>query len=158
MSAEQLIDIATSFHGVLVVDEAYVDFVDPEQQYDLTSAIKEYENLLILRTLSKGYSLAGLRFGYGIGAAAAFKALSRAGCQTFFVATVDEAITLAGLKRQYGYRARIICLNGPATQDAASAMLTHHIEPALNSPGQVELWTKCLASSAFISTSKTVIL
>lgn len=68
LSAQQLIEIASSFHGVLVVDEAYVDFVDPDQQYDLTSAIKEHDNLLILRTLSKGYSLAGLRFGYGIGA------------------------------------------------------------------------------------------
>ena len=45
-----------------------MDFVDPEQQYDLTSAINEHDNLLILRTLSKGFSLAGLRFGYGIGA------------------------------------------------------------------------------------------
>ena len=68
MSAAQLVEIASSFHGVLVVDEAYVDFVDPDQQYDLTCAIKEHDNLLILRTLSKGYSLAGLRFGYGIGA------------------------------------------------------------------------------------------
>jgi len=68
MSAAQLIEIAAAFHGVLVVDEAYVDFVDPEQQYDLTPAIKDLDNLLILRTLSKGYSLAGLRFGYGIGA------------------------------------------------------------------------------------------
>jgi histidinol-phosphate aminotransferase len=69
MSAAQLAEIAASFHGVLLVDEAYVDFVDPDKQYDLTPALGKHDNILILRTLSKGYSLAGLRFGYGIGAA-----------------------------------------------------------------------------------------
>ena len=68
MSVDRLVEIASSFHGVLVVDEAYVDFVDPDKQYDLTPAIRQHNNLLILRTMSKGYSLAGLRFGYGIGA------------------------------------------------------------------------------------------
>lgn len=68
MPAEQLIEIAGSFHGVLLVDEAYVDFVDPDQQYNLALAVQDIDNLLILRTLSKGYSLAGLRFGYGLGA------------------------------------------------------------------------------------------
>jgi histidinol-phosphate aminotransferase len=69
MPAAELMAIADSFRGVLLVDEAYVDFVDPDKGYDLTPAIKELDNLLLLRTLSKGYSLAGLRFGYGIGAA-----------------------------------------------------------------------------------------
>jgi histidinol-phosphate aminotransferase len=67
LSATKLREIAAAFRGVLVVDEAYADFVEPEQQYDLTAAVNEHDNLLILRTLSKGFSLAGLRFGYGIG-------------------------------------------------------------------------------------------
>lgn len=61
--------IASGFEGVLLVDEAYVDFVDPAHGYDLVPAIRTHPNLLILRTLSKGYSLAGLRFGYGLGSA-----------------------------------------------------------------------------------------
>ncbi len=69
MPAATLISIARGFNGVLLVDEAYVDFVDPRQMYDLTPAVRELDNLLLLRTLSKGFSLAGLRFGYGIGAA-----------------------------------------------------------------------------------------
>lgn len=68
MGVEQLTAIAREFRGVLVVDEAYVDFVDPGTGYDLVPAVRELENILILRTMSKGYSLAGLRFGYGIGA------------------------------------------------------------------------------------------
>jgi len=61
--------IAAGFDGVLLVDEAYVDFVDPAHGYDLVPAVREHPNLLVRRTLSKGYALAGLRFGYGIGSA-----------------------------------------------------------------------------------------
>ena len=68
-SAADLARLAREFEGVLLVDEAYVDFVDPELQHDVAPLIAEHDNLLVLRTLSKGYSLAGLRFGYGLGAA-----------------------------------------------------------------------------------------
>lgn len=68
-SAAQIIDIAAGFNGVLLVDEAYVDFVDPEQRHNLVAQLAQHDNLLLLRTLSKGYSLAGLRVGYGLGAA-----------------------------------------------------------------------------------------
>jgi histidinol-phosphate aminotransferase len=54
--------LATRLSGVLVIDEAYVDFAE-ETALPL---VKEFENVIILRTLSKGYSLAGLRLGFGI--------------------------------------------------------------------------------------------
>jgi len=59
--------LANDFNGVLLVDEAYVDFVDPALRYDLTRLVNAFDNLLILRTFSKGYSLAGLRLGYLLG-------------------------------------------------------------------------------------------
>ena len=59
--------LAGKFKGVLIIDEAYADFVDPDLSYDSIPLIRKHKNLLFLRTLSKGYSLAGLRFGYGIG-------------------------------------------------------------------------------------------
>ena len=58
--------IATTFGGLLVIDEAYVDFVS-DATHDLTQFAVEAPNVLLLRTLSKGYGLAGLRFGYGVG-------------------------------------------------------------------------------------------
>ena len=58
--------IATTFDGLLVIDEAYVDFVS-DATHDLTQFAVEAPNVLLLRTLSKGYGLAGLRFGYGVG-------------------------------------------------------------------------------------------
>jgi histidinol-phosphate aminotransferase len=65
--ADVIGNIANEFNGVLLIDEAYVDFVDPALRHDSINMVRAFDNVLLLRTLSKGYSLAGLRFGYGIG-------------------------------------------------------------------------------------------
>ena len=54
--------LASELAGVVVVDEAYVDFADETA----LSLVTEFDNVIIARTLSKGYSLAGLRLGFGI--------------------------------------------------------------------------------------------
>jgi histidinol-phosphate aminotransferase len=61
-SVEQLEELATQLSGVLVIDEAYVDFAEA----DALEVVRKYDNVIILRTLSKGYSLAGLRLGFGV--------------------------------------------------------------------------------------------
>ena len=61
-----LTSIASLLDSVLLIDEAYIDFID--EDYNSIPLIFKQDNIVILRTLSKGYSLAGLRFGYGIGA------------------------------------------------------------------------------------------
>ncbi len=68
-SAARIGQIAGELDGVLLVDEAYVDFVDPELGHDVVPLLATHDNVLVLRTFSKGYSLAGLRVGYGLGAA-----------------------------------------------------------------------------------------
>lgn len=65
-SAAELQALARDFHGVLVLDEAYVDFVDPALGHDCVPLVRQFDNVLILRTFSKGYSLAGLRMAYGL--------------------------------------------------------------------------------------------
>ena len=67
-SVARLDRLAADFHGVLLIDEAYVDFVDPVLRHDATTVIRNRPNVLLLRSLSKGYSLAGLRLAYGLGA------------------------------------------------------------------------------------------
>lgn len=67
VNVETLGALAAKFKGVLVIDEAYVDFVDPSLSYSTLPLIAAYENVMILRTFSKGYSLAGLRMAYGLG-------------------------------------------------------------------------------------------
>jgi histidinol-phosphate aminotransferase len=47
---------------VLLIDEAYADFAER----NCASPGREFDNVIVLRSLSKGYSLAGLRFGYAI--------------------------------------------------------------------------------------------
>ncbi len=59
---EELASLADRLAGVLLVDEAYVDFAEQ----NCASLVKDFDNLIVLRSLSKGYSLAGLRFGYAI--------------------------------------------------------------------------------------------
>ena len=55
-------ELARQVSGVLVIDEAYVDFSN-ETALPLAN---EFANVIVIRTLSKGYSLAGLRLGFGI--------------------------------------------------------------------------------------------
>ncbi len=50
----------------VVIDEAYIDFVDKIEEYSLLDQLDIYNNVVILRTFSKAYGLAGLRLGYGI--------------------------------------------------------------------------------------------
>ena len=59
---DDLRQLASKVRGILAIDEAYVDFAD----YSAISLVREFDNVIILRTLSKGYSLAGLRLGFGI--------------------------------------------------------------------------------------------
>jgi histidinol-phosphate aminotransferase len=55
-------------HVLVVLDEAYIDFTETEARIDSVGAFKEgMSNIFILRSFSKIYGLAGLRFGYGIG-------------------------------------------------------------------------------------------
>jgi histidinol-phosphate aminotransferase len=62
VSNDDLRQLAAQLDGVLVVDEAYIDFADGSA----LPLVKDCPNLMISRTLSKGYSLAGLRLGFGI--------------------------------------------------------------------------------------------
>ena len=53
---------------IVVLDEAYIEFVAPGQRMDVTGLIQRYPNVIVLRTFSKAYGLAGLRIGYALAA------------------------------------------------------------------------------------------
>jgi histidinol-phosphate aminotransferase len=59
---EELASLADRLDGVLLIDEAYADFAEQ----NCVSLVKRFGNVIVLRSLSKGYSLAGLRFGYAL--------------------------------------------------------------------------------------------
>lgn len=64
ISIEQLKTIALNFNGIVVVDEAYIDF---SEKASALSLITEFENILILQTFSKAWGLAALRVGVAYG-------------------------------------------------------------------------------------------
>ncbi len=78
-NVETMRAIATNFRGVLVIDEAYVDFApEPGAMIELVRGDAALPNVVLLRSLSKGYSLAGLRFGYGMATAELIRTLNKA--------------------------------------------------------------------------------
>ncbi len=71
---EQIEDILERFGGVVVLDEAYIDFsVRPS----LVSLVKRYPNLIVLQTLSKAWGMAGLRIGLAIADPAVIALMSK---------------------------------------------------------------------------------
>ncbi len=50
---------------VVLLDEAYVEFLSPEYRIDAPKLVEQYPNVVVVRTFSKAYGLAGLRIGYG---------------------------------------------------------------------------------------------
>ncbi len=81
---------------LLVLDEAYNEYLDPAQQADTASWIATHPNLVISRTFSKAYGLAGLRIGYGLMDAAVADIVNRVR-QPFNVNSVAQAAALAAL-------------------------------------------------------------
>ncbi len=68
--------VAAHPQSVVVIDEAYIDF-GGEIIPTAIALVNRYPNLLVIRTLSKSHSLAGLRVGYAVGDAALIEALER---------------------------------------------------------------------------------
>jgi len=64
-------------HVLVVLDEAYGEYLPHEDRFDTVTWLARFPNLLITRTFSKAYGLAGLRVGYGLGDAAVIDLLNR---------------------------------------------------------------------------------
>ena len=60
LNRESILKVLDRFHGIVVIDEAYIDFTSSES---FTSYLPTYQNLIVLQTFSKAWGLAGLRLG-----------------------------------------------------------------------------------------------
>jgi histidinol-phosphate aminotransferase len=90
--------IASVPQDVLVVlDEAYNEFLDPSERFDSTAWIGRYPNLIVSRTFSKAHGLAALRVGYGVMNAAVADLLNRVR-QPFNVNALAQAAAIAALE------------------------------------------------------------
>lgn len=79
---------------IVVIDEAYFDFVYPEDTLSSISLINKYQNIFVLRTFSKFYGLAGLRIGYGIANTSIIKAIESVRPQYNVNSIAQQAATL----------------------------------------------------------------
>ncbi|MFY0685054.1 MAG: histidinol-phosphate transaminase [Balneola sp.] len=63
INRNDIIELLENFDGLVVVDEAYIDF---STQQSFASLVESYPNLVVLQTLSKAFGLAGIRLGIAI--------------------------------------------------------------------------------------------
>ena len=81
---------------VVVLDEAYTEYLPPEKRYDSIAWVRRYPNLLVSRTFSKAYGLAGLRIGFAIAQSELADLMNRLR-QPFNVNTIAQAAAVAAL-------------------------------------------------------------
>lgn len=82
---------------LVVLDEAYNEYLPQENRYDSVAWLKEFSNLIISRTFSKAYGLAGLRVGYAFADAQVADMMNRVR-QPFNVNSVAQAAAVAALQ------------------------------------------------------------
>ena len=99
---EEIAALAAKLTGVLLVDEAYVDFAEQ----NCTALVRDFDNVIVLRSLSKGYSLAGLRFGYAIAQKDLIDGLVKVK-DSYNVDAVAIALATAAIKDQAYFRKNV---------------------------------------------------
>jgi histidinol-phosphate aminotransferase len=107
-------------HVVVVLDEAYAEFVDDPLAVDGTQLLDQHPNLLVLRTFSKAYGLAGLRVGYALAGSAAVAGALRQVHLPFAVSVAAQAAALASLEVEpqlLEQVAQIVAMREPLRQD-----------------------------------------
>jgi histidinol-phosphate aminotransferase len=102
INVSELASLADELTGVLLIDEAYVDFAEA----NCTTLVKDFDNVIILRSMSKGYSLAGIRFGYAIAQPALIAGLMKVK-DSYNVDAVAIALATAAIKDQQYFRENV---------------------------------------------------
>jgi len=80
----------------VIVDEAYFEFLEPDEQHDSVRWVRDYPNLIVTRTFSKIFGMAAMRIGYGIAQPEMIEVLNRLRL-VFNVGAESQAAALAAL-------------------------------------------------------------
>ena len=104
---------------VVVLDEAYTEYLSTEHRYDSLGWVKEFPNLIVSRSFSKAYGLAGLRVGFGIAQPALTDLMNRLR-QPFNVNSLAQAAAIAVLNDE-AYLAKSAKINADGYQQLTSA-------------------------------------
>jgi histidinol-phosphate aminotransferase len=111
---------------VVVLDEAYNEYLSPELRPDSVAWVRQHQNLIVSRTFSKAYGLAGLRVGYAIAQPEMTDLLNRVR-QPFNVNAVAQAAAVAALGDEE-FVARSYALNLRGMQQLTAAFATLGLE------------------------------
>lgn len=102
-------------HVFVVIDEAYFEYIERDDYSRSVELVQRRNNLMVLRTFSKVYGLAGLRVGYGLGPAKLLDELDKIR-GPFTVSNVAQAAALAALDDREHVRRSIELNNGGLAQ------------------------------------------
>ncbi len=85
---------------ILVLDEAYCEYMPDEERIDTVEYLSKYNNLVILKTFSKVYGLAGLRIGYGMSDRSVISALNKVRLP-FNVNSIAQEAAVTALENEF---------------------------------------------------------
>jgi threonine-phosphate decarboxylase len=74
----RIVRLGAEKNVLVIIDEAYIDFVDDDKRDSMAEYVSSHDNLFVLRSLTKFFGLAGLRIGFGIGSPDIVRALKKA--------------------------------------------------------------------------------
>jgi histidinol-phosphate aminotransferase len=120
-------------HVLTVLDQAYFEYVDDPDYPDGVDYLRAGANVLVLRTFSKIYGLAGLRVGYGIGRADVVTGIGKV--RRAFDVTIpaqEAALASLGDPEEIARRARV---NREGRSQLEAALREHGLEPAAGAAG-----------------------
>ncbi|KAI7902865.1 histidinol-phosphate aminotransferase [Cokeromyces recurvatus] len=107
--------LESDFQGLVVVDEAYVDFVEKEEG-SVAAWVDKYPNLVVMQTLSKSFGLAGIRLGIAVGHPDLIQIFNNTkapyNISTPTALIAKEALSDEGLTKMYDHRKRLIAQRG----------------------------------------------
>ena len=108
---------------LVVIDEAYLEYVTPGARVDTLARYRRHPNVVLLRTFSKAYGLAGLRVGYAVAAPTVAAALQRTAIP-FGVSSIAQVAAIASLDAQDELAERVGLVI--AERERLILMLRHH--------------------------------
>ena len=106
-------------HVLVVIDEAYREFVRLDDPLDGLALVRERSNVVLMRTFAKAYGLAGLRVGYLVGPGQVAAAV-RACALPFGVSTIAQAAAVASLDAEAQLLERVEALVGERSRVTAA--------------------------------------
>ncbi len=92
---EEIISLCKQFKGIILIDEAYADFAEN----NCIDLVEQFDNVIISRTLSKSYSLAGIRLGFALAAPEIISGLMKVK-DSYNISTLTQKIAIEAISNQ----------------------------------------------------------